>query len=697
MILKTRSIATKLLLASSLAAVLVVLGIVAFVKWSMIPQLTNEALKNQTSALAYSLKGIHGRAEQWSASYLAQENVLDSFSNDGKAVATLFLFKDGRYVRMATTLKKEDGTRAVGTALDPASEAARALASGTAYSGHIVLFERLHMATYVPVQFSEGIRGAVFIGVDYASADPMLALSKQMDYLVLGVGVIAVLLLSIGAVYAIRVEEAHRETEDIFRTTQEGIFLLDPQLRMGSQTSQSVSKIMGFEVHPGDNFLELLKPSVSPKAFDTAKEYTELLLRHDVKEKLVASLNPLECIEISSIRPNGGVESRFLQIRFNRVMRGGKVTHLLVTANDISRQVRLERELKESERRVQDQMAMMVHILQADPTLLQGFVDSTTRWLNDVNEEMRTSNSTDGLSLAQIETMLRSAHQLKGDASAMQLEAVTQSLHAFETQLQTVKEQPQRKGEDLLPVAVRVKVLYAEVASIQEVITRIGQVHSLVSVEPPRPHRDPEGVAKHGLVRQWLAFSDQLAQRHGKKVELNYLGIDLDKLGQNLRETLNSMINQFIRNALVHGVETPAERVQRGKPETAHLSVYISDQGDGSVELSFRDDGRGINPDSIRETLVRCGKYTAEAAAALTPRELTLLIFEPGFSTREAADEDAGRGIGLDAVKALIARRGGRIRVGSTRGEYCHFRVQLPLKAEEDEAPQAEEAMKEVA
>lgn len=145
---------------------------------------------------------------------------------------------------------------------------------------------------------------------------------------------------------------------------------------------------------------------------------------------------------------------------------------------------------------------------------------------------------------------------------------------------------------------------------------------------------------------------------------------------------MNTVINQFIRNALVHGVETPAERKLRGKSEAAHLSLYVSDQGDGTVELSFRDDGRGIDPERIREAVVRAGRYTAEEAAALSPRQLTLMIFEPGFSTRSTADEDAGRGIGLDAVREQITRLGGRIRIGTTRGEYCHFRVQLPMRKE---------------
>lgn len=697
MMLKSKSIATKLLLFSCISAIVIIMVIVSFIKISMIPKLTNKALENQTAALSYSLKQLHNSPEQWTDEYLAKDKSVDFFSHDGKNVATLFLLKNGAYVRVATTLLKEDGTRAIGTQLDPNSEAAKALKAGKEYSGPITLFNRLHMSTYTPVDLPNGIHGATFIGIDYNSADPMLALAYQMDYMVIGVGIFAVVLLGVGFAFSARVEQRHREIEDIMRTMQEGLFLLDEQLRMGSQTSTALSRILGFEVKPGDNFLELLKPSVSPKTFDTAKEYIDLLMRHDVKEKLVASLNPLDCIEISAMQASGKMESRFLQIRFNRVIKGKQVTHLLVTANDITRQVKLERELKESERRVQDQMSMMVHILQADPRPLQEFLSGATNGLNEINEVLRVSNPKTGISSTELDTIMRRAHQLKGDASALQLEAVTQSLHALESFLQELKIQSERKSEDLLPVAVRVKGLYGEISAIQEVMARIGQIRGgLVSVEPPKPPRD-SAVAVKPFARQWQSFAQQLAARHEKQVDFTYQGLDLDELSAPLREAFNSMVNQFIRNALVHGVESPSERKQRGKSEAAHISVYIADQGDGIVELSFRDDGRGINTENIREAAIRSGRCSAEEAKAMSPRQLTLLIFEPGLSTQKEVDEDAGRGVGLDSVKDLIARLGGRIRLGSTLGEYCHFRVQLPIKTEEKDVSPKIDLVKEVA
>lgn len=475
------------------------------------------------------------------------------------------------------------------------------------------------------------------------------------------------------------VETAQKETENILRTTQDGLFLLDADFTIGMQTSQALGRVLGAQNLSGRNFLDLIQPMVTPKTYDTTKEYVELLMRHDVKEKLVASLNPLDCLEINAPKANGSIETRYLQFSFNRVTEAGKVTHLLVTANDITRRVRLERELKESERKVQDQMGMMVHLLQADPRMLQEFLRGAQSGLDEINHELKDATSGEA-SARRIDQIFRVVHRLKGDANALQLEALAQSLHAFESVLDGLRAQSTYSNEDLLPVTVRVKSLYAQVSAIQDTLARIAQVRGVVTVEPPKPANDPS-LAALPFVRQWRGYVQQVAERNGKKAELTYQGLDIDTLHPHLADAINSVVNQFLRNAVAHGIETPAERKQRGKPEAGRISVYVSDQGDGSVELSFRDDGAGINPDHIREAALRSGRLTADSIKLADPRQIVSMIFEPGVSSREKVDEDAGRGVGLDAVKDLVTKMGGRVRIGTTVGEYCHFRVQLPLLA----------------
>lgn len=480
------------------------------------------------------------------------------------------------------------------------------------------------------------------------------------------------------------VEEAHKETDNILRTTQEGLFLLDTDFRIGKQTSQALAKILGVGDVSGQNFLDLLKPLVSPKTYDTTKEYIELLMRHEVKEKLVASLNPLDCIEITNARAGGVVEIRYLQVRFNRVMEAGRVTHLLVTANDITRRVKLERELKESERKVQEQMGMMVRILQADPRMLQEFLTSAIAGLDSINQELKSDIGSADEGARRIAHLFRIAHRMKGDATALALEALAQSLHSFEELLSDMRAKAVRNSEDFLPVTVRVKGLYIEVNAIREALTKISQVRASVESAPVRLHAETPAAAQVH-VQQWRQFAHQVAERQGKQIELGYEGMDLSALDAGLNSALNTIVNQFIRNAVTHGVELPEIRRVRGKSATGHLAVYISETKDGNIELSFRDDGAGLNMDKLRQAAVRNGRLSEEEARQADMKQLVSLIFEPGISTSDKTSEDAGRGVGLDAVKELVTRMGGRVRINTSPGESCVFRVQLPRHSSGDD------------
>lgn len=472
------------------------------------------------------------------------------------------------------------------------------------------------------------------------------------------------------------VERMQAETENILRTMQEGLFLLDNNFQIGSQTSSALSQVLGTTVKPGGDFLALLKPMVSQKTLDTTKEYIELLLRFDVKEKLVASLNPLDALEINTTRENGTVETRYLNFRFNRVVDKGKITHLLVTASDITRRVKLERELINSERQVQDQMAMMVYILQADPSQMRDFLEGSVAGLNKINEALK-GGSTSGVATADIDHFFRIAHRIKGDAAALNLQAIATSLHSFEDLLQGLRNKPQLQNEDLLPVIVRVRSIYTELHAIQEAMARIAQVRGVVNVEPPKPAHDP-ARQNSPFVAQWRNLAKQIANRKGKKADLTYHGVDLEKITRSMRETIDTIVTQFIRNAVTHGLETPQERAHQGKEEQGAIAVYLSEAGDGALELSFRDDGAGINVEKLREAAVRIGALDSEKARKADVRQLTELIFKPGFSTHESVDEDAGRGVGLDVVRDLVARVRGRIHIGTAPGKYCHFRVQIP-------------------
>ncbi len=474
-----------------------------------------------------------------------------------------------------------------------------------------------------------------------------------------------------------QVERARRETDDILRTTQEGLFLLDPGYHMGSQHSRALAGIFGKDPGPDANFIDVLRPLVSPKTLNTAKEYIDLLLKFDVKEKLVTSLNPLDRVEVSIARTLGDLDVRYLQFRFNRVLEKKQVTHLLVTVNDITRGVQLEQELKQTEARAKGQIGMLIEILQVEPLAMEQFLKATVDGLQHINRLLMEQHAGPDDLAAKLNAIYRIAHRLKGDAAALGLQGLSHSLHALEDVLSVLRERGTLTGEDFLPVTVQVKSLFGELEMIQNALTRVAQIRGVVSVEPPRPPADPR-LPGLPFVRQWTAFADQIAARQGKQAQLAYQGMDIEQLPTDTRETINTIVNQFIRNALVHGIENPEGRHRRGKAEAGRIAIYVADAEKDGVELSFRDDGQGIDARHIRDTAIASGRLSAEQAATMDTRGLIALIFEPAFSTRATADEDGGRGAGLDVVRDLVAGLGGHIRLGTTPGEYCHFRVQIP-------------------
>ena len=146
-----------------------------------------------------------------------------------------------------------------------------------------------------------------------------------------------------------------------------------------------------------------------------------------------------------------------------------------------------------------------------------------------------------------------------------------------------------------------------------------------------------------------------------------------------------SVAIQLVRNSVVHGIEDPQMRLGLGKDETGELRVEFVQRGT-AFELDFQDDGAGIIAERVREAAVRRGLLGEEQARALDQKETLGLIFRAGFSTRDGADRDAGRGVGLDVVRKTVRELDGKVAVATTPGRFTRFRVLLPGPAAREDA-----------
>jgi two-component system chemotaxis sensor kinase CheA len=143
-------------------------------------------------------------------------------------------------------------------------------------------------------------------------------------------------------------------------------------------------------------------------------------------------------------------------------------------------------------------------------------------------------------------------------------------------------------------------------------------------------------------------------------------------------EALFEPLLHVVRNALDHGVETPAARVAAGKSEAALIRLSGFREGE-RVIVEVADDGHGIDPAVIRRVAAEHGVMTAEALGAVSDDDVLELIFAPGFSTAAAVTDLSGRGVGMDAVRSTVERLGGRVSVRSRLGEGTTVRFILPF------------------
>ena len=166
-----------------------------------------------------------------------------------------------------------------------------------------------------------------------------------------------------------------------------------------------------------------------------------------------------------------------------------------------------------------------------------------------------------------------------------------------------------------------------------------------------------------------------LAQQLGKQIELRTAGENTE-LDKTVLEQLGDPLVHLVRNALDHGLETPAERLAAGKPETGTVTLNAFHQG-GNIVIEVSDDGRGLPRERIRAKAIARGLCGADEE--LSTERIHDLIFAAGFSTAETISDVSGRGVGMDVVRRNIQSLGGSVAVHSVEGKGSTFTICLPL------------------
>jgi chemotaxis protein histidine kinase CheA len=301
-------------------------------------------------------------------------------------------------------------------------------------------------------------------------------------------------------------------------------------------------------------------------------------------------------------------------------------------------------------------------------------------------------------------------------AARLPLRSVGERAERFEDALNKLRDKRTLSGNDFLPLAVKLDDLLSHLAIQGEVAGRLRNwrlEHGVpdqapidatqrsatatgTTIRQPRIRAQIEAATGATTISQPVAsksarlsdlsqdslveMSKFLAEMYAKNVSLVCVG--LEDVPSHYRKTVEKILGQLIHNAIRHGVETPADRVSDDKPEIGTVSVQFARIGADGYQLSVQDDGRGLDHHKIRKEAVRQGVLTADAAATIDPRQLASLIFRPGFTTVG----EGARGIGMDVVRELVTKVGGRVGIATKPGEYTRFRITLPHEKKDSNA-----------
>jgi hypothetical protein len=287
-------------------------------------------------------------------------------------------------------------------------------------------------------------------------------------------------------------------------------------------------------------------------------------------------------------------------------------------------------------------------------------------------------------------------------AERLPIPSVCERSDRFAAALNALRDKQSVSGNDFLPLAVKLDDLLSHLAMVGEVVARLREWRvqngetGAPSIDVTQRSATATGttirqplmrgaeVANTGIQKAAARLSDLsqesldemavfLADMYSKRVSLVVVG--LEDVPTHYRRPVERILGQLIHNAIRHGVENPADRVVLDKPEIGTVAVQFARVGADGYQLSVQDDGRGLDHEKIRSEAIRQGVLTPEMAANIDPRKLASLIFRPGFTT---VGEGGARGIGMDVVRDLVTKAGGRVGIATKPGEYTRFRITLP-------------------
>ena len=433
-----------------------------------------------------------------------------------------------------------------------------------------------------------------------------------------------------------------------------GIFLMGKDLKLLPHYSRSLIKIFSYYDSDlaGKNLLDILAASLEAKHLQILKGYFAMIFEKSKTEKVLEAANP-----ISEFEYKVDDRTKTLSTKFSLI--DEKTGALIIgIIQDVTKEREFEKEIELQKTAQEQEIKNMLDVFKIEPIVFYDFIENTESNFNYINSLLKNRNIPEKQILTKF---FENIHAIKSNAIILDLEEFSKDLHLLEDKIKAKSKLEIITTDDILDLVLMLEKIMQKKDSYVAIVKRIEAFKSSHNLDT-------------FLVDSMRMAVEEIAEETEKKVEIKAGYIDLKILETKLRKPIKDILFQCVRNSIYHGIETVDERIRKNKNPQG-LLVFSLKNEDGRVELTFSDDGRGLDWDAIKKKYL---KLNPDIKAA-TRKKLLSLIFTPEFSTSKESNLIAGQGVGLSLVKNLVKENGGTINVNSSEtGLTLKFNFPMP-------------------
>lgn len=499
----------------------------------------------------------------------------------------------------------------------------------------------------------------------------------------------------------------NRLTDAILNHISQGVFFLDQTDKIILPVSRSMSTLFRRRDWNQMTFDKLLRPLVAEETL--AEACTQLAeLRVATARGDLSMRTPLKQVELNLPKSDGGVEVAHYAFDFFAVDVPGQIDAWMVRVTDRTIAVKQAREIEQLRPPVEDagpeledlrvqmqlQGEILHSLLQMGRVRFAASVQRSGEALKAINAILKKPAREESAFRQKLEETLAEVGHIRREANGLRLGGLENAARQFEDSLQQLRSRSTLSGNDFIPLAMQLDQLFSQFTLLRSQTQSAAAPRPAAATPAPAPLTDngteilaaPQFLSQQApagsLENTLVSLTDHIAAEYGKSVRVECRG--LEKVPAIYQAAVKNIAIQLIRNAVMHGIETPAEREHAGKPAQGALDLSFGALPDGTYELRFQDDGRGVDPALVRRIAIERGLIRQDVAQRLRDRQTIKLIFKDGFtsltSTGAATDSDGGaHGAGLSLVRRYVHDAGGKVALASDPGKETRFKVSLPV------------------